>query len=50
MIEHLRILYYNVGKRRLVQWSLLNDQGLQDYDVLAVIEPYIYPNSVDNQP
>jgi hypothetical protein len=36
----LKILQLNVRKRREVQQSLLNDEELKDYAVLAVSEPY----------
>jgi hypothetical protein len=36
----LQILQLNVHKRREVQQSLLNDEGLKDYAVLAISEPY----------
>jgi hypothetical protein len=36
----LQILQLNVRKRREVQQSLLNNEGLKDYTVLAISEPY----------
>jgi hypothetical protein len=42
MSRHLRILHLNVGKRKQVQQSLLNDETLKDFDALATVEPYIY--------
>jgi hypothetical protein len=36
----LQILQLNVHKRSEVQQSLLNDEGLKDYTVLAISEPY----------
>lgn len=41
MIEHLQVLHLNVGKRRQVQWSLLNDETLATFEVLAVVEPHL---------
>jgi hypothetical protein len=35
-------MHLNVGKRRTVQYGLLNDEVLKDYAALAVLEPYIY--------
>jgi hypothetical protein len=35
-------LHLNVGKRKQVQQSLLNDETLRDFDALAIVEPYIY--------
>lgn len=42
MIEHLRILHYNLGRQKQVQWSLLNDETLSEFAALAVVEPYLY--------
>ena len=50
MIERLKVLHYNVGKRRQVQWSLLNDEALRGHDALAVVEPYIQPLSDIGKP
>ena len=33
-----------------MQWSLLNDQGLEQYDVLTVVEPHIYPYTNTGDP
>ena len=41
-MNRVQIMYLNVGKRRTVQHSLLNDEVLKDYTVLTVLEPYIY--------
>ncbi|EAQ85226.1 hypothetical protein CHGG_09240 [Chaetomium globosum CBS 148.51] len=38
--QTLKILQLNVRKRREVQQSLLNDEGLKDFAVLAISEPY----------
>lgn len=40
MNKTLSILQLNVGKREPVQQSLMNDETLKDYGVLAVSEPY----------
>ena len=40
MSKTLSILQLNVGKREPVQQSLMNDDTLKDYGVLAVSEPY----------
>lgn len=42
MLDELKVLQLNVGKRQTVQHSLLNDTTLQDYLVLVTLEPYIY--------
>jgi hypothetical protein len=34
--------HLNVGKRRTVQYGLLNDEALKDYVALVVLEPYIF--------
>jgi hypothetical protein len=42
MIGHLSILHLNLGKRKQVQLSLLNDKTLKDFNALATVELYIY--------
>lgn len=42
MLRGLRILQLNVGKRMEVQQSLLNDLETAQFDVLVVLEPYLY--------
>jgi exonuclease III len=42
MTGHLQFLHLNVGKRKQVQQSLLNDETLKEFDALATVEPYIY--------
>lgn len=49
-MNRTQILHLNVGKRRLVQNSLLNDETLKDYQALCVVEPYIYANPDNNNP
>jgi hypothetical protein len=36
----LRILQLNVRKQQMVQHSLMNDDSLKDFGVLAISEPY----------
>jgi hypothetical protein len=50
MSGHLRILHLNVGKRKQVQQSLLNDETLKDFDALATVEPYIYRHPHTGKP
>jgi hypothetical protein len=50
MIGHLSILHLNLGKRKQVQQSLLNDETLKDFDALATVEPYIYRHPHTNKP
>ena len=50
MLESLRILYLNVGKRRQVQHSLLNDDKAAEYSVIATVEPYIHRDPLTDQP
>jgi ribonuclease HI len=50
MIGHLSILHLNLGKRKQVQLSLLNDETLKDFDALATVEPYIYRHPHTNKP
>ena len=40
MSRTFQILQLNVGKREMVQLSLLNDDNLKDFSVLAISEPY----------
>lgn len=42
MIDDLKVLLLNVGKRRQVQLSFLNDEKVKDFAALATVEPYIY--------
>ena len=42
MTEHLQIYHLNVGKQKHTQWSMLNDESLARFAVLAVVEPYLY--------
>lgn len=50
MVAHLYILHLNVGKRKQVQQSLLNDETLKDFDALATVEPYIYKHPHTGKP
>jgi hypothetical protein len=43
-------MHLNVGKQRTVQHGLLNDEALQDYTALAVLEPYIYQHPQTGEP
>jgi hypothetical protein len=49
-MNSIQILYLNVGKRRAAQNSLLNDETLQDFSAIAVVEPYIFVKPEDNVP
>ena len=40
MSRTFQILQLNVGKQEMVQLSLLNDDSLKDFSVLAISEPY----------
>ena len=40
MHKSLRILQLNVGKRDMIQQSLMNDDKVRDYGVIAISEPY----------
>ena len=50
MIGHLHVLHLNVGKRKEVQQSLLNDKTLKDFDALAIVELYIYKHLHTSRP
>lgn len=41
-MSRLRILHLNVEKRPVVQYSLLNNNSLEDFDALVLVEPYIF--------
>jgi ribonuclease HI len=43
-------MHLNAGKRRTVQYGLLNDETLKDYTALAVVEPYIYQQPQTGEP
>jgi hypothetical protein len=49
-MNRVQIMHLNVGKRRTVQHSLLNDEALKDYAALAVLEPYIYQHPQTGEP
>ena len=36
------MLHVNIGKRKMVHWSLFCDESLAGFDALSVVEPYIY--------
>ena len=42
MHRTLKIFQLNVQKQRAVQQSVMNDEELQDYAVLALSEPYVF--------
>ena len=42
MSSKLYILQLNVGKRSMIQQSLLNDEDIKDFGVLAISEPYVW--------
>jgi len=49
-MNKVQILHLNVGKRRNVQNSPLNDEICKDYGAITVVELYIFANPDDNQP
>jgi hypothetical protein len=40
MHKLLRTLQLNIGKRDMIQQSLMNDDKVRDYRVIAISEPY----------
>jgi hypothetical protein len=42
MSDTLKILQLNVRKQNPVQLSLMNDEQLKDYEVLAIQEPHAW--------
>lgn len=49
-MNRVQILHLNVGKRRNVQNSLLNDATIKDFQAVAVVEPYIFANPENDEP
>jgi hypothetical protein len=49
-MSRTQILYLNVGRRRLAQNSLLNDETLKDFQAIFVVEPYIFATPDNNEP
>jgi hypothetical protein len=43
-------MHLNIGKRRTVQYSLLNDEALKNYVTLVVLEPYIFKHPQIGEP
>lgn len=43
-------MHLNAGKRRTVQYGLLNDTTVKDFIALAVIEPYIFQHPQTGEP
>jgi len=50
MLGRLNILCYNSGKGRHVQWSVMNDAALSDFDVIAILEPHLHLDNSNGQP
>ena len=50
MLDTLKIMYLNIGKRKQVQHSLLNDEGIQDFSLILSTEPHIYRHPTSHQP
>src|SRR5436309_15425392 len=48
-MKPLRLLQLNVGKRNMVQQSLLNDTDSSDFDLLLITEPYIFSTGENDQ-
>jgi hypothetical protein len=49
-VDRLRILYLNVGKSLGVQQSLSNDESLKGFDVMTVVQPYIFQHPQTGAP
>jgi hypothetical protein len=50
MLDQLQVLHYNMGKRKPVHWSVLNDSDLEHFDAIAILEPYVYKDPADDKP
>ena len=46
----VQVLHLNVGKRRTVQNSLLNDVSIKDFDAISVVEPYVFQHPQSGRP
>ena len=44
MRRQLRILLANVGKRPMVQYSIMNNEELRDYGLIIITEPTCFRN------
>ncbi|MGH2507601.1 MAG: endonuclease/exonuclease/phosphatase family protein, partial [Ktedonobacteraceae bacterium] len=49
-VKPLRVLQWNVGKRRAAQLSLLNDEETNDFDLLLLTEPYRFTPEGHSRP
>lgn len=48
MLGQLKVLHYNMGKRKPVHWSVINDSDLEHFRAIAILEPYIYKDPADD--
>jgi hypothetical protein len=44
MHKTLQVFQLNVRKQRTVQHSVMNDEQLQNFEILAISEPYVWRN------
>jgi hypothetical protein len=49
-MNRTQILHLNVGRGRLVQNSLLNDETIKDFQALCVVELYVFANPENGEP
>jgi hypothetical protein len=50
MLGEFKVLHVNIGKRKTAHWSLFCDGSLADFDILTVVEPYIYEDLDTGEP
>ena len=49
-MNRVQIMHLNVGKRRTVQHSLLNDIAIKDFAAFTVVEPYAFRHPQTGEP
>jgi hypothetical protein len=49
-MNRVQIMHLNVGKRRTVQHSLLNDAAIKDFVAFTVVEPYVFQHPQTGEP
>jgi hypothetical protein len=50
MLGKLHVLHVNIGKRKTAHWRLVCDESLAGFDILSVLEPYIYEDLGTGEP
>lgn len=50
MLGQFKVLHLNMAKRKTAHWSLFCEEDLADFEVLTVVEPYIYEDVETGEP